>query len=165
MDIGGRKMRSCYTPGHASHHIAWLEDEEEVAYTGDVAGMRIEGANYIIPVAPPPDIDLVLWEGSLRKLEEDAPKKLFLTHFGIVHDVKWHLGEMRKRLRDWANTVQDSLKDDSESDVMRANAFHATEMKHMQTFVDASFREPYNYMGQPRESWHGLARYWRKKDG
>ncbi len=161
LDIGGRKLRSCYTPGHASHHITWLEDEAEIAYAGDAAGMRIEGANYIIPVAPPPDIDLVLWEESLGKLEEEAPKKLFLTHFGVVHDVKWHLGEMRKRLRDWANTVQDSLKDDSESDVMRANAFHATEMKHMQIFVDASFREPYTYMGQPRESWYGLARYWQ----
>ncbi len=162
LDIGGRKLRSCYTPGHASHHITWLEDESGLAYTGDAAGMRIEGANYIIPVAPPPDIDLVLWEESLGKLEEEAPKKLFLTHFGVIHDVKEHLREMRKRLRDWANTVQESLKDDSESDAMRANAFHATEMKHMQTLVNASFREPYNCMGQPRESWYGLARYWRK---
>ncbi|MCY3630373.1 MAG: MBL fold metallo-hydrolase, partial [Bacteroidetes bacterium] len=80
LDIGGRILRSCYTPGHASHHIAWLEDEAAVAFTGDAAGMRIEGADYIIPVAPPPDIDLVLWEESLTRLEEEAPRKLFLTH-------------------------------------------------------------------------------------
>ena len=49
-------------PGHTSHHIAWSEDEAVVAFTGDAAGMRIEGADYIIPVAPPPGIGLVLWE-------------------------------------------------------------------------------------------------------
>ncbi|MCY3487586.1 MAG: MBL fold metallo-hydrolase [Bacteroidetes bacterium] len=164
LDIGGRKLRSCYTPGHASHHIAWLEDEAEVAFTGDAAGMRIEGADYIIPVAPPPDIDLVQWEESLTKLEVEAPKKLFLTHFGVVNDVKKHLSEMRRRLRAWAGEVQGSLKDDSKSDAVRAKAFHASEMKQMHALVDESFREPYNYMGQPRESWYGFARYWRKKD-
>lgn len=165
LDIGGRKLRSCYTPGHASHHIAWLEDEAAVAFAGDAAGMRIEGADYIIPVAPPPDIDLVLWEESLTRLEEEAPKKLFLTHFGMIYDVKEHLSEMRRRLRAWAGAVWCSLKDGSESDAVRAKAFHTSEMKQMHTLVDKSFQEPYNYMGQPCESWYGLARYWRKKGG
>lgn len=164
LDIGGRKLRSCYTPGHASHHIAWLEDETEIAYTGDAAGMRIEGADYIIPVAPPPDIDLVLWEQSLTRLEEEAPRTLFLTHFGMVHNSRGHLSEMRGRLRTWADAVRCSLRDSPESDAVRADAFHAAEMNQMHTLVEECFQDPYRYMGQPRESWYGLARYWRKKD-
>ena len=62
LEIDGRKLRARHTPGHASHHIAWLDDESGIAFAGDVAGMRIEGTDHIIPVAPPPDIDLILWE-------------------------------------------------------------------------------------------------------
>lgn len=163
VDVGGRKLRPCYTPGHASHHIAWLEDDEGMAFTGDAAGMRIEGSDYIIPVAPPPDIDVVQWEGSLTRLEEEAPQKLFLTHFGVVHEVKEHFAEMRRRLNAWASAVQRSLKNTAESNAVRAAAFHTSEMIRMYSSVEEPYQEPYRYMGQPRESWYGLARYWRKK--
>ncbi len=36
-------------------------------------------------------------------------------------------------------------------------------MTRMRASVDLAAQEPYGYMGQPRESWYGLARYWRKK--
>ena len=70
---------------------------------------------------------------------------------------------MRFRLQSWANTVLKSLKDDSESDFTHSEAFHNSEMQMMRSMVDSALQEPYNYMGQPRESWAGLARYWRKK--
>ena len=165
LDIGGRRLRACYTPGHASHHIAWLDAPGGFAYVGDVAGMRIQGADHIIPVAPPPDINLILWEQSLVRLEEENPEKIFLTHFGVIEDVKVHISKMRRKLRAWADAVRFSLDDESESDAARADAFHASEMKRMRALVADSFQEPYNYMGQPRESWYGFARYWRKNDG
>ncbi len=163
LDLGGRQLRSRYTPGHASHHIAWLEDQTGIAFAGDSAGMRIEGADHVIPVAPPPDINLVQWETSLQRLEEEKPQRLFLTHFGMIHDAKEHISEMRRRLREWGRSVQRSLEDESKTDAQRAKDFHRQEMDHMCSSVDLSFQEPYNYMGQPDESWYGLARYWRKK--
>ncbi len=165
LDVGGRKLRSCHTPGHASHHIAWLDDLAGWAFTGDAAGMSIEGAGYIIPVAPPPDIDLILWETSLERLEKEEPEKLFLTHFGVIENVQEHLSGVRSRLHTWADTVQRSLEDDSESDDLRAQAFHESEMEQMRSTVALSLQEPYTCMGQPAESWYGLARYWRKKAG
>ena len=163
LQIGGRTLRACYTPGHASHHIVWIEDAAEVVFAGDAAGMRIEGADHIIPVAPPPDIDLVAWEETLSKLESENPKRLFLTHFGLVKDVKEHLYRMRERLNAWSDAVRHSLDEGYESDAARAAAFHKSEMTHMNASVDIGDQEPYGYMGQPRESWYGLARYWRKK--
>lgn len=161
--VGGRTLRACYTPGHASHHIVWFDDAAGVVFAGDAAGMRIEGADHIIPVAPPPDIDLIAWEETLSKLETESPKRLFLTHFGLVKDVKAHLHRMRERLRAWSDAVRQSLDDDYESDAARAADFHESEMTHMNASVDIADQEPYGYMGQPRESWYGLARYWRKK--
>ncbi|MCY4159692.1 MAG: MBL fold metallo-hydrolase [Bacteroidetes bacterium] len=163
VDVGGRRLRACYTPGHASHHIAWLEDAAKLAFVGDAAGMRIQGSDYIIPVAPPPDIDLILWEASLQRLQKEEMSKLFLTHFGVVENVDKHLSEMSRRLHFWAHAVQQSLNDNSESDALRAKAFHASEMRQMRSLVISEFQEPYNYMGQPSESWYGLARYWRKR--
>lgn len=163
LQIGGRTLRACYTPGHASHHIAWIDDAAGVVFAGDAAGMRIEGADHIIPVAPPPDIDLIAWEETLSKLERENPKRLFLTHFGLIEDVKGHLHRMRERLRAWSDAVRQSLDDDYESDAARAADFHKSEMTHMNASVDIADQEPYGYMGQPRESWFGLARYWRKK--
>ncbi len=163
LQFGGRTLRACYTPGHASHHIVWFDDTAGVVFAGDAAGMRIGGADHIIPVAPPPDIDLVAWEETLSKLETESPKRLFLTHFGLVKDVKAHLHRMRERLRAWSDAVRQSLDDDYESDAARAADFHESEMTYMNASVDIADREPYGYMGQPRESWYGLARYWRKK--
>lgn len=162
LQIGGRVLRACYTPGHASHHIVWFDDAAGVVFAGDSAGMRIEGADHIIPVAPPPDIDLVAWEATLLKLEAENPKRLFLTHFGMIRDVKEHLHRMRERLRAWSDAVRRSLDNDYESDAARAAVFHKSEMTLMNASVDIADQEPYGYMGQPRESWYGLARYWRK---
>ena len=163
LQIGGRALRARYTPGHASHHIVWFEDAAGVVFAGDAAGMRIEGADHIIPVAPPPDIDLVAWEETLSKLEKENPKRLFLTHFGLIRDVEEHLHRMRERLNVWSDAVRHSLDDDYESDAARAAAFHKSEMTLMKASVGIADQEPYGYMGQPRESWFGLARYWRKQ--
>ena len=84
IDTGGRFLRSCYTPGHASHHIAWVDDQESISYVGDASGMRVQGSNYIIPVAPPPDINVDLWEQSLQRLESQNMDQLFLVLSRIV---------------------------------------------------------------------------------
>ncbi len=34
-------MRVAYTPGHASHHVAYLHEASGLAFTGDVAGVRV----------------------------------------------------------------------------------------------------------------------------
>ena len=162
LQVGGRTLRACYTPGHASHHIVWFDDAAGVVFAGDAAGMRIEGVDHIIPVAPPPDIDLIAWEETLSKLEAESPKRLFLTHFGLIKDVEAHLHRMRERLCAWSDAVRQSLDDDYESDAARAADFHESEMTYMNASVDIAYQEPYGYMGQPRESWYGLARYWRK---
>ncbi|MCY4232119.1 MAG: MBL fold metallo-hydrolase [Bacteroidetes bacterium] len=164
IELGGRSLRSCYTPGHASHHMSLIDENERLIYAGDAAGMRIQGADYIIPVAPPPDIDLNLWEQSLMRLEQHKANRLFLTHFGVIDSAREHIKAMRQRLHSWGDVVLRSLNDDSKSDILHAEEFHDSEMIQMRSKTKESFQEPYNYMGQPRESWVGLARYWRKKN-
>jgi glyoxylase-like metal-dependent hydrolase (beta-lactamase superfamily II) len=89
-----------YTPGHASHHVSFLHEPSGTAFVGDVAGVRIPPAEYVMAPTPPPDIDVEAWDRSLDAVEGWQPEALALTHFGRADDVARHLGAMRERLHE-----------------------------------------------------------------
>ncbi len=159
--LGDRSLRVAYTPGHASHHVCYLDELTGTAFLGDTAGMRVVGTQYIVPVAPPPDIDVEAWRTSLALLRSWDSERLFLTHFGPSTDVAWHLDHAEERLGAWAAAVRASLGSAGD-DAARAARFHRREMKHAFEALSEQDRLPYQHMGQPRASWYGLARYWRK---
>jgi len=90
-------FRVAYTPGHASHHVSYLDEGSGNAFTGDVTGVRIDNGPVLAPT-PPPDIDLELWKTSLDLIEAWAPERLFFTHFGMRADVEAHLVLIREAL-------------------------------------------------------------------
>jgi glyoxylase-like metal-dependent hydrolase (beta-lactamase superfamily II) len=90
-------MRVAYTPGHASHHVAYLHEPSGYAFAGDVAGVRI-GTGPVLAPTPPPDIDLDAWRSSIAVLEDWAPQRLVPTHFGAYEDVPEHLAALREEL-------------------------------------------------------------------
>ncbi|MDB4915911.1 MAG: beta-lactamase domain protein, partial [Gemmatimonadetes bacterium] len=61
LDCGARTLVALHTPGHASHHIAFHDVARRSIFTGDVGGVRLEGASYVRPPTPPPDIDVEAW--------------------------------------------------------------------------------------------------------
>jgi glyoxylase-like metal-dependent hydrolase (beta-lactamase superfamily II) len=89
-----------YTPGHASHHVSFLHEPTGTAFVGDVAGVRIPPAAYVMAPTPPPDIDVEAWDRSLDVVDGWAPEALALTHFGRVDDVGPHIAAMRERLHE-----------------------------------------------------------------
>src|SRR5919202_1160010 len=54
------------TPGHAYHHLAYLEPDSGALFAGDVAGIRQPGQSYVRPPTPPPEIDMEAWVRSLN---------------------------------------------------------------------------------------------------
>jgi len=98
------------TPGHASHHVAFLRDGTLLA--GDAAGVRIPPSDYVQPVAPPPDIDLEAWRRTIDEIERRMPERLALVHFGVVDDVGGHLERLRASLERWSGWVRDGLDED-----------------------------------------------------
>jgi glyoxylase-like metal-dependent hydrolase (beta-lactamase superfamily II) len=93
-------FRVAYTPGHASHHVSYLHEPSGTAFVGDVAGVRIPPATYVMAPTPPPDIDVEAWDRSLDLVDGWAPRSLALTHFGAVDDVAPHLQAARERLHE-----------------------------------------------------------------
>lgn len=91
-------FRVAYTPGHASHHVAYLHEDTGWALVGDVAGVRITPEETVIAPTPPPDVDLVAWPASLRQLREWDPRGLCLSHSGSVTDVPAHLDALEQSM-------------------------------------------------------------------
>lgn len=100
VQVGRLEALAWHTPGHASHHVAWQVDDAVI--TGDVAGIRFPGSDYVLPPTPPPDIDIETWRSSLELIRELSPKRLLLTHFGASDDVGDHLDQLERRLQSWA---------------------------------------------------------------
>lgn len=92
-------MEVLYTPGHARHHLSYLDPDCGAAFVGDVAGVRIEPSRLIIMPTPPPEIDVEAWLESIEALVAAAPKTLHLTHYGAVADPVEHLRSAAERLR------------------------------------------------------------------
>lgn len=98
ISVGGRRFVPFDTPGHASHHIALLDEQTGSLFTGDVAGVRMQGTSFPVPPMPPPDIDIDAWKRSIDLMQQIAPERLVLTHFSTFTDVQKHLDQLRDGL-------------------------------------------------------------------
>jgi glyoxylase-like metal-dependent hydrolase (beta-lactamase superfamily II) len=152
-------MRVAYTPGHASHHVCYFDEESGTAFTGDVAACRIPPSDLVMPPTPPPDIDVETWLESLAIVEGWQPERLALTHFGSVDsDVPAYLETVRERLREEAELVKSMEREDYEADLRRRiREQMGSEGLGEETIAELLQAVPTAYQ------WPGLDRYWTKK--
>lgn len=141
-------LRVAYTPGHATHHVSYLHEDSGWAFTGDVAGVRIDDGPTMAPT-PPPDIDLPAWRRSLRLLEEWSPCRLAITHFGSHVDVAEQIERMRACL-DGAEQLAREAGRDGFVAAVRARVRAATSEQLAATYEQAT---------PPEQSYAGLSRY------
>lgn len=95
--VGDVTIMAWDTPGHARHHHAFVIGR--ACFTGDVAGMRLPGTDYLSVTAAPPQFDPVAYVASVDRLAAADFEKLYLTHFGEVTEVAAHLGSYRQRIQ------------------------------------------------------------------
>lgn len=165
MSIVGREVKIEYTPGHASHHVSYLDTASRVAFVGDTAGIRRGSGTFVMPPTPPPDIDLEAWRESERKLLAWDPDTIFLTHFGPYHGARQHLQAMFENIADWSRIVRRLLAEPSTSDDDRQARFVDEALLELRRRVGESESADYVRAGGLNYSWQGLARYWRKRLG
>jgi glyoxylase-like metal-dependent hydrolase (beta-lactamase superfamily II) len=109
LEAAGGVLTAHYTPGHAYHHLAYLEPESGALFAGDVAGIRLPGQSYVRPPTPPPEIDMEAWVQSIERIRQIKPQSLRPTHFGRFDDVERHLAELEQRLQDWLLFVEERM--------------------------------------------------------
>jgi glyoxylase-like metal-dependent hydrolase (beta-lactamase superfamily II) len=163
ISVVGRELKVEYTPGHASHHVSFLDTASRIAFVGDTGGIRRGSGTFVMPPTPPPDIDLEAWRESEKKILAWEPDTLFLTHFGPYHAARPHLQAMFETLAEWSRIVERLLADEA-----------ASEEDRQQRFVDEAFQDlrrrvgdveavGYTKAGGLNFSYQGLARYCRKR--
>jgi glyoxylase-like metal-dependent hydrolase (beta-lactamase superfamily II) len=151
--VGGETFRVAYTPGHASHHVAYLHEGSGTAFVGDTAGVRIPPADLTLAPTPPPDVDVEAWERSLDLIAAWRPASLGLTHFGAVADVEAQLDAVRASLHELADLARRT----------DAATVTAAVRERVDRSGDALVRAAYQ-AAVPAEHIHlGLERYWRKR--
>ncbi len=154
---GGERMLGmlvAYTPGHASHHVCYLHEDSGTAFVGDVAAVRIPGSNLVAPPTPPPDIDIETWEDSIGIVEDWAPERLALTHFGDVDEPAPHLAKVRERLREEAQLARELSEPDYEQRHRKLVAERADTPEIAEELIQCV---------PPQYQWRGLNRYWSKR--
>jgi glyoxylase-like metal-dependent hydrolase (beta-lactamase superfamily II) len=146
-------FRVAYTPGHASHHVAYLHEDSGRAFVGDTAGVRIPPANVTLAPTPPPDIDVEAWDASLARIAEWQPTSLGLTHFGPIDTVEQQLDAVRASLHELAQLARNA----------GPATVAATARDRVDTTGDRFLRAAYAAAVPPEHIALGLERYWRKR--
>jgi glyoxylase-like metal-dependent hydrolase (beta-lactamase superfamily II) len=147
-------LRVEYTPGHASHHVTYFDEDAGDAYVGDTGGVRIPPSEFVMSPTPPPDIDLEKWNASLDLIEERAPQRLRLTHFGGFTNVGEHIAQLRGRLAAWSEVAKAADLD---------RFVQVIEAETRASAGDDDTAESYFQAVPPDQAYLGLERYWSKK--
>ncbi|CAN5522416.1 MBL fold metallo-hydrolase [soil metagenome] len=122
IELGGLALRAVATPGHASHHHAFLEEGSGTVYCGDALGVRLPDMGVLRPATPPPEFDLEQAIASIERIRALGAESLSLTHFGSTASGVNSLGvdhaceQAIEALRRWAEWVSAARATTSELD-------------------------------------------------
>jgi glyoxylase-like metal-dependent hydrolase (beta-lactamase superfamily II) len=147
------------TPGHAYHHLAYLEPGSGALFTGDVAGIRLPGQSYIRPPTPPPEIDVEAWVRSIEHIRELGPASLWPTHFGSYEDVGRHLSELEQRLQDWLLFVEGQMDEGTEREEISEELKAKGDAEMLAEGADTGQSGQYDMAGDYPMLTDGLMRY------
>jgi glyoxylase-like metal-dependent hydrolase (beta-lactamase superfamily II) len=161
IEVGGLKFVALDTPGHARHHMVYRLGD--VAFTGDLAGIRLSGRPYVRMPTPPPEFDLAAWQASLARVRAEKFARLYLTHFGPVDDVDAHWTTVENLLNEVVERVGNELKNGAERDAIIERFTAWEEGRQNAAGLDTDDRTRYAGVGPIGMSVDGLIRYWRKR--
>ena len=140
-------------PGHASHHVVYLDPDAGDAFVGDVAGVRIPPGETVWMPTPPPDIDLERWRASIAEVLERRPRRLLLTHYGSVTEPERHLEAAVTGLERLAEASESNERERFLADL---EARIGAEPPELAERTRAAM--------PPEQTWLGLERYWRLRE-
>lgn len=161
VQIGDVVLKSLHTPGHAKHHIAWQFDD--VIFTGDVAGVKID-EGIVVPPCPPPDINIEEWKNSIELIRELKPKKLYLTHFDKIENINEHLNSLETILDNWAEWIKEHWKAGESNEEMGPQFMERVAGQLRAVGLNNAAIQLYEAANPFWMSVAGLVRYWKKKN-
>ncbi|NEZ04279.1 MBL fold metallo-hydrolase [Wenzhouxiangella sp. XN201] len=124
LQFGKRELRFLHTRGHANHHFCIADSASGAIFSGDAFGLvypALQGeGTFAMPSTSPTDFEPELARESIRRLVDEQPSCIYLTHFGAVTDIEEAAGQLTRHL-DFA----ERLRDDAEASDLADEALEA----------------------------------------
>jgi glyoxylase-like metal-dependent hydrolase (beta-lactamase superfamily II) len=162
IELGDRSLDVLYTPGHASHHVAYADSATGAVFTGEAVGSHLPWVDVYRPALPPPEVDVEAALASIDRIRARA-ESLLTSHFGPIDDAAEGCDRAADRIRTWSETVRMLSFDTSDVDRIAAVLREQAAAEHR---ADAGVEidlARYDALGSIRMNAAGLERYWRKR--
>jgi len=161
ISAGGLTFAAWDTPGHAYHHHVFLI--EELAFTGDAAGIQLPGIQFVDLPSPPPEFNLELWQQTIDRLLTMPVLAIYPTHFGRVDNWKQHLQTLRALLRSTSEFIRLRLEAGLERDEILAHYLEVQRDRALAAGMPDEMIDRYEIVTPQYMSVDGIIRYWRKQ--
>jgi glyoxylase-like metal-dependent hydrolase (beta-lactamase superfamily II) len=162
--LGNRGLDVLYTPGHAGHHVALVDDHSRAVFVGDALGVFLPDVGVLRPATPPPEFDLDLAVASIERIREVEPSLILFSHFGPAPEVSELCARAVDRLRRWTAVVEEALgHTDQLQDVVRRLRAATEEIDVAPQDEMDSVR--YEFLSSYEMNAMGLIRYLVRREG
>lgn len=89
LDLGERKLRTLDAPGHARHHFVVHDPATQGFFTGDSFGLSYRETDgragpFLFPTTTPVHLDPPALHGTIQRMLEERPRRMYLTHYGMI---------------------------------------------------------------------------------
>jgi glyoxylase-like metal-dependent hydrolase (beta-lactamase superfamily II) len=158
--IGNLRFLPINTPGHAEHHHTYLF--EDIAFTGDVGGVRIPGYQYLRVPMPPPELHFGKWRESLARLRQEKFSRVAPTHFGIYEDPEWQLRAVEADLDATERWLEQVMPQDPPIEDLRQRFADWMNQQALEHGLSQDVVRAYELANPPGMSADGLQRYWKR---
>ncbi len=163
LEVGGLEITAIDTPGHAGHHHVYRLDD--IAFTGDAAGIRLPGERWVDLPAPPPEFDLQAWKPTLARLRALGLREIHRTHFGAASEVDAELVRFEQILDDGVAWIAEMLERGLDREAMIAEFSSRMRERALAVGLTAEDARAYELANPRVMSVDGIARYLRKRRG
>lgn len=157
LDLGGRRVEVHYTPGHARHHVAFVDALSRSLFTGDAGGIYLPRDRVVIPTTPFPEFDLPTALETMEGMKALEARQVMFTHFGPRFDAAGALEAEAREVRRWDLWMREARGDPVEELAARIYEEHyGTVRDYDRPFVERiietnirGFRAYYERKGGP----------------
>jgi glyoxylase-like metal-dependent hydrolase (beta-lactamase superfamily II) len=149
-------LRPLSTPGHISHHVAWLDESDGTLFSGDAMGIVLGGGPEH-PPTPPPAVNLPDWARTLDEIGQVGPERFGATHFGIHEDVEPRRVQLQERLDSLEARVRRAVEIGVDEEVKDAARFDAEVRMELAPFMGEERVNRYFDMFPAATDWAGVA--------
>ncbi len=124
LNFQDRPLSIIDTPGHAKHHFCIVDKTSNGIFTGDTFGvaypeLTVDEQPFIFPPTSPIDFNPDDWLNSIDKLINTQCERAYLTHFGMVENLKPLADALRNRIKIFAAFAKKAPSNDALSNLIK----------------------------------------------